>query len=76
MKVTTLPIPLRIVGPDSRHYTTYTVKHYDAFERGMQARKAGKPDTACPYRSELAQFWLAGYNSSEQGCRPPQDAKK
>lgn len=59
-----LPRPLRITGPDNRTYTTWTMKHYVAFERGMEARKAGKLDTACPYRSEImVAFWLAGFNS-------------
>jgi hypothetical protein len=70
MNVTKLPIPLKITGPDGRRYTTYTAKHYEAFERGMEARKAGKAETSCPYRSELAEFWLAGFNSPtlQPGC--------
>lgn len=64
MSIETLPKPLRITGPDGTKYTTYTVKHYQAFERGMDARKSGRPETACPFRSEeLVAFWLAGYNS-------------
>jgi len=43
MSITKLPIPLKFTGPNGQQYTTYTVKHYAAFERGMEARKAGKP---------------------------------
>ena len=59
-----LPQPLRIKGPDGKQYTSYAIRHYQAFERGMEARKGGKESTACPYRAEImVGFWLAGFNS-------------
>lgn len=51
----------------SRRLYPRSVGYQRAYFRGAQAALAGKPETACPYRREVASTWRTAWRRAWMG---------